>query len=66
MSDRTPEYLTKDVARGVLHRAGYEAATIAEALAQLPDPIELNRDATALERYGITRDRLIDALGGSP
>jgi hypothetical protein len=32
----------------------------------LPDPIDLDRDGDFLLRHGITRDHLIDRLGGSP
>jgi hypothetical protein len=32
----------------------------------LEDPIDLRRDGEFLLRHGITRDRLISMIGGSP
>jgi hypothetical protein len=32
----------------------------------LPDPIDFDRDGEALLNRGISLDRLIDAMGGSP
>jgi len=55
----------KDMAR-VLHRAGYSGEFISEVLSQLPDPIELQRDQLILVRYGLSSERLMDRLGGSP
>jgi hypothetical protein len=34
-------------------------------LAGLPDEIDIDRDGAVLARFGITRDRLVDRLGGS-
>jgi len=50
----------------VLHRAGYSGEFISEVLSQLPDPIELQRDQLILVRYGLSSERLMDRLGGSP
>ena len=50
----------------VLRRAGYPDEFIREVLSELPDPIDLQRDEHILERYGLSRDRLMDRLGGSP
>jgi hypothetical protein len=49
----------------LLRRAGqFEAAEEAERL--LPDPVELeDAQKFGFERFGITRDELISALGGS-
>lgn len=33
---------------------------------QLPDPIDSERDAETLAKYGITAEVLIDRMGGSP
>ena len=58
--------VSKAEAVRVLRRAGYSTETIQEIDDQLADPIDLDRDAPTLLRYGITRERLMDAMGGSP
>ncbi len=50
----------------VLRRAGYSDEIIREVLGQLPDPIDLQRDQQVLARYGLSSERLMDRLGGSP
>jgi hypothetical protein len=55
----------EEVAR-VLHHAGYSDEFIQEVLSQLPDPIDLQRDQQILARYGLTPERLMDRMGGSP
>jgi hypothetical protein len=50
----------------VLRRAGYPDEFIREVLSELPDPIDLQRDQQILERYGLSPERLMDRLGGSP
>lgn len=50
----------------VLHRAGYSAAQANSVLRDLPDPIDFDRDGQALLSRGISLDRLINAVGGSP
>lgn len=50
----------------VLRRAGYPDEFIDEVLSQLPDPIDLQRDQQILARYGLTPERLMDRMGGSP
>jgi hypothetical protein len=52
--------------RKVLRRAGYSATQAESILHDLPDLIDFDRDAPALLRQGVTLDRLINALGGSP
>ena len=37
-----------------------------EAQRVLPDPVEYDRAASFLARYGITKDELISRRGGSP
>jgi hypothetical protein len=37
-----------------------------EALRVLPDPVDLDFVAEVLQSYGVTRDDLIDRMGGSP
>jgi hypothetical protein len=50
----------------VLRRAGVLEQT-AEALdAELRDPVDVDRDANVFLRHGLTLDRLIDRMGGSP
>jgi hypothetical protein len=48
----------------VLRRAGLPQEAD-EADRSLPDPIELERAAEFLQRYGITKDVLISRMGGS-
>ena len=50
----------------VLRRAGYSDEFISEILGQLPDPVDLERDQQILARYGLSSERLMDRLGGSP
>jgi hypothetical protein len=50
----------------VLRRAGYSVELIREIYDQLADPIDLDRDAPTLSRYGITTEHLMDLMGGSP
>lgn len=50
----------------VLRRAGYSDEFIREVLSQLPDPIDLQRDAQTLALHGLSPERLMDSLGGSP
>jgi hypothetical protein len=50
----------------VLRREGYPDEFIREVLSELPDPIDLQRDQQILARYGLSPERLMDRLGGSP
>jgi hypothetical protein len=50
----------------VLRRAGYPDEFIRTVLSELPDPIDLQRDEQILGRYGLSPERLMDRLGGSP
>jgi hypothetical protein len=50
----------------VLRRAGYPTPHVQSVLRDLPDPIDFDRDGEALLNRGISVDRLIDAMGGSP
>ena len=50
----------------VLRRVGYSDEFIAELLRQLPDPIDLQRDQQVLARHGLSPERLMERLGGSP
>jgi len=49
-----------------LRRAGYSDEFISDVLSQLPDPIDLERDQQTLARYGLSPERLMDRMGGSP
>ena len=49
----------------MLRKAGFPE-TADEAMAELPDPVDLQRVAEWAMRRGITRDILISQLGGSP
>jgi hypothetical protein len=50
----------------VLRRAGYSEQTVAALDADLPDPVDVDRDANVFLRHGITLDSVIDRMGGSP
>jgi hypothetical protein len=50
----------------VLERADLPHDLIEEVTGELPDPVDLDRDAAVFDRYGLTRDRLVDLMGGSP
>ena len=50
----------------VLKRAGYPPDVIEEIAAQLEDPIDVDRDSQILERYNLTRGRLMQVMGASP
>jgi hypothetical protein len=52
--------------RQVLRRAGYSTTRADSLLRDLPDPIDFDRDAPTLLDRGVTLDRLINAVGGSP
>jgi hypothetical protein len=58
--------MPKDELTRVLERAGVPHAVLKEALDQLPDPVDFDRDAAVLDRYGLTRTRVTDMMGGSP
>jgi hypothetical protein len=64
MSQQT-EFSKKDVLE-VLRRVGAADETVKEIDEDLEDPIDLSRDGEFLLRHGITRDRLISVMGGSP
>ena len=50
----------------VLGRADLPHDLIQEVTEELPDPVDLDRDSPVLDRYGLTRARLVDIMGGSP
>jgi hypothetical protein len=51
---------------GVLRRTGFPEETIRAIELVVRDPVDLRRDGNLLADYGITRDRLVDRIGGSP
>lgn len=50
----------------VLRRTGQSDEQLAILEEELPDPVDLTRDARLLQSYGINRTVLEDRLGGSP
>ena len=58
--------LSKAESAKVLRRAGIPEAEIEELFAQLPDPFDLDREQNILARHGVTREGLVDQMGGSP
>jgi hypothetical protein len=64
--DEYSPYRSKAEVLKVLARARIPEETIAEISAKLPDPVDLDKQGALLQTYGITRDELISALGGSP
>jgi hypothetical protein len=61
-----PASRSHEQVRRVLRRAGYPDEFIDEVLGELPDPIDLRRDEHILGRYGLSSERLMERLGGSP
>ena len=49
----------------VLRRTGLPELA-EEALRVLPDPVDLDYAAVVLQSYGVTKDELIDRMGGRP
>lgn len=66
MSSGPPTSRSHDELTRVLHRAGYPDEFIKEVLSQLPDPVDLERDQQILARFGLSAERLMDRMGGSP
>jgi hypothetical protein len=60
------ETLSKAEAAGVLRRVGFSDEKIDKLLSELNDPIDFDRDAAILEKFGVNRDTLVDLMGGSP
>ena len=57
--------ITKKQALHMLHRVG-PREMLAEAERTLPDPIDLDRDAALLARFGLERGQLEERLGEGP
>jgi hypothetical protein len=62
---RNPVVERADVVR-ILQRAGLDEQDIATALSDMQFPDRASHVATQLMHLGITRDSLIDRMGGSP
>jgi antitoxin component of RelBE/YafQ-DinJ toxin-antitoxin module len=58
--------MSKAEAAKVFHRVGLRPDQVAAVLAKLSDPIDFERDRAYLDSIGLTRDHLIDMMGGSP
>jgi hypothetical protein len=58
--------LSKATVIEIIRRAGYTPEVIDELSSHLQDPVDLDRDASLLAHYGVTRTALTDRLGGSP
>jgi len=58
--------ISKAEATKVLRRVGVSNEKIADIMSELGDPIDIDRDTAILEKYGISRDVLVDRMGGSP
>jgi hypothetical protein len=65
MASRQARRTHEEFARA-LRRAGYSDEFISDVLSQLPDPIDLQRDQQILARHGLSPERLMDRMGGSP
>jgi hypothetical protein len=50
----------------ILRRAGYPVEVSDEIASRFPDPLDPDRESPLLQRYGVTRERLVDQMGGSP
>jgi hypothetical protein len=61
-----PPPQSHEEAARVLRHAGYSEDFISEVLSQLPDPIDVQRDQPILDRYGLSPERLMEQMGGSP
>jgi hypothetical protein len=53
-------------AERALRRAGYSQERIEEVMRQLPDPLDLDRDADVLFKLGVDASTLTDRMGASP
>ena len=65
MTER-PIKIAKADGIAMVRRAGFPEETIQALESELDDPIDTERDAVILLRHGVTIDRLIDRMGGSP
>jgi hypothetical protein len=61
-----PAYRSHEEVARVLRHAGYRDDFIREVLAELPDPVDLERDEPILARFGLGPEPLMQRLGSSP
>jgi hypothetical protein len=61
-----PRKMPKPEVERMLRRAGLSHDLIQDLLKDLPDLVDLDRDAAVLGQHGITRTQLTDMMGGSP
>jgi hypothetical protein len=58
--------VSKAEGSSLLRRVGMSPDRIAELMAQLPDPFDVDQQEPVLARFGVTRGLLMEMLGGSP
>lgn len=56
--------VTHSEIRTMLQRLG-RSAEISDVLDVLPNPVDVDRDAAAMERFGLLPDQLMETLGGN-
>jgi hypothetical protein len=56
---------TRQVVVDLLRRAGFSEVAD-KAMAELPDPVDMEYAISWASRHGITKDLLISQMGGSP
>jgi hypothetical protein len=61
-----PMKISHAEAARVLRRTGTPEPVIDAMEAELPDPFDTDATESFFERYGVSRDSLVDAMGGSP
>ena len=61
-----PRTMSKEAVIEIIRRAGYPPELVDEVASKLQDPVDLDRDASLLAHYGLTRSALMNRLGGSP
>jgi len=65
-SDDQNPLISHDVAVETLRHAGVDAETISEAVRDFAFPAPLSKVLQHLAHHGITRQSLIERMGGSP
>lgn len=58
--------VTKAEAKRLWRLMGVAPEEVEQLDAELPEPIDIDRDGEVLQQHGITRDNLISVMGGSP
>ncbi len=65
MSDK-PRMMSKAEAMLTFRRAGLPAERIEEALSEVSDPFDIDRDEPIIARHGVSCSYLMESMGGSP